>query len=198
MGTSAGAETDTAPPACRGMAASDPLGDHVFGAPEPTKTQGSIDIEALYFRSGRDASGAYSGTTAYVQVADLTTAVPPGSTAATWYVGWKDAEGATRFVGATAATMTDVTGVAPLRFEYGTVNGNNFTTDGTTTGRLHPGAHGIVEIAIPRELAQEGDTLSAPSAVVYRVIGDTDTEITGATDHAPDSGAGQDWVATPC
>src|SRR4051812_27421054 len=112
------ATAESAPP-CHGLSAQDALGDISYYNLVPSSTlEASYDLEALYFR-GNEANGAYSGTTAYIQVANLDGRVPAGSTSARWFAIWTDSWGDERFV---SARIGLAGGVAeePVVFEYGT------------------------------------------------------------------------------
>src|SRR5688500_11172607 len=87
-------------PPCRRLSATDALNDITFFNPAPAAAvRPSYDLEGLYFRSNA-VNGAYSGTTAHVQVANLDGAVPKGSTSARWSAIWTDSMGDERFVSA--------------------------------------------------------------------------------------------------
>ena len=173
-----GAQSQTKPePACAGVAIVDPEGD---------KTQGgdSSDVTAGFFvtRNG--------GTTYNIRVKNLSTNVPQGFTAVTWYGLWKNAAGATKFVSA------DVDFSGATSFNYGTF-GTSFQEEGTSVGKLHMGPGGVIEITIPSEIME--DKLSGPyvdSRLARSVPGVGG--IVSQADRAPDQGAGTDYMKQDC
>jgi len=177
-----GAQSETKPtPTCAGVSIVDPEGDHSQGGD-------NSDVTAAFFVT-KDGV-----TTLNIRVQNLTDEVPSGFTGVTWYGIWKNAAGANRFVSG------DIDFEGAVTFAYGSYTnpGAGFQQEGDTTGKLHTGAAGVIEIVIPpAELGEE--KLAAPyidsrlSRSVPGVGG-----IVSQADRAPDADAGPDYVVREC
>lgn len=181
-----GAQTGKPEPDCAGLAATDPAGDSKDMAGRPGAA--NLDVTGLFFRSE-------GKTTANMRLANLTKDLPPGASAIRWYIVFGPAT-ARRWVRGTI-----VSGSPDPAFSYGTYGGSppSYTVDGDTTGKLHEGPEGIVEIVVPATVGGgAGKTLVEPiaetaSAVTTPVRG----QLFGA-DRAPDTGAGKDYLVGQC
>src|SRR3954454_6255351 len=102
----AGAVDDTKPsPACYGMAFTDKKGDQASKAPAPQDApRENLDLIGGFYKY--DAAKGDDATTFNLQIANLSTDIPPGTTAISWYVSYGTDPG-----DAWLRALTDFTGV---------------------------------------------------------------------------------------
>lgn len=143
--TSATAQTATPVPGC-GLLSVDSPTDSTSQIPTAARPKpAALEIERAFF----DHTDGV--TTVNIQVADLSTVLPAGTTSLHWTAQWVGTGGVTRFVRA----VTDYTG--QLIFEHGElvppIGGlvlPRYEARGATTGALFTGPHGVVRIVIPQ------------------------------------------------
>jgi hypothetical protein len=195
----AGAQNAAAPaPGCEGIAFEDPAGDQIVnfvphsgtpGPPVPGKP--NMDIRAGWLSYTTDAAGK-SILTANIQVTDLGFETEGGAFGLIYNFQWTDDEGASRYV------QAQVVG-GNAAFEFGTAGADGYTSEGSTTGKLHPGPNGVISMVVPRGAAPAGKTLTATNANAANAYGSS----AGAyffpqSDAAPDDGQGKDYKVGPC
>jgi len=184
---------DTKPaPTCAGAAFTDKAGDQVrgfTGTPADPSVGPNLDIIGGFFK---DEAGE---VTANLQISNLTNDIPSGADAISWYMVYT-AGGADYFVDATVTS-----GAQPV-FGYGTYDSSlgNFTSVGTTKGKLFAGDHGVIQIVVPAAAkGVEGQTIKTPYAVAYENISIPAVgSLLNQDDRAPDTGTGKSYDVAQC
>ncbi|MFN2582228.1 MAG: hypothetical protein ABR498_05745 [Candidatus Dormibacteria bacterium] len=174
-----------------------PLGQ-LCGAPQMTESDANasapdapadLDIERAWF--GADAANVY----ATLQVHNVPTAAPP-QTSYQWSVSWR-AEHAGNYGRATL----DSNGVWSFDLGYTSAMSGALGTLHPATGDVHPGADGVIRVAIPRALFdfRDGALLRDTAAQSWLVTAAT----TQLVDTAPEGAAtgwgnGGDYTVAAC
>jgi hypothetical protein len=181
-------------PGCDGLLFEDPAGDQRVNAiplggspPTPAPAKDNVDIRAGWINHTTDAAGKVT-VTANIQVTNLTKETEEGAFALIYNFQWTDDEGANKY----AQAQVEESGTA---FSYGTSGTEGYTTDGSTTGKLHEGANGVISIVLPKGVAPAGKTLSETNANAANVYGNP-----GATYFFPenDAATGKNYRVAPC
>jgi hypothetical protein len=136
-------------PACQGLAAEDVTGDHA----QPSSD--AQDLKGVFF-----LTNAQNRTTANIQVANLTTDVPPPFVATSWWAMWQAADGSTQYVKAS----TDVLNPGLVVYTYGFQGAASLEEEGETAGHMWLGPDGVAQIQIPTSKAPLGSTLGVAQA----------------------------------
>jgi len=177
------------PAPCGPPAFNDPAGDatdQAFG-----KAPDNLDITSGFFRTDT------TGTTANIEVANLSKAVPADSTAVVWRMLWTS-DGTDYYTN--AVVYFDGSEV----FQYGTIIDAGVTSlsnpVGDTQGKFFEGPKGIVQLAIPADLAKAGAKFTATSAYSARgrIVPGANRGLNSLQDTAPDAGAGKSYTVEPC
>lgn len=198
---SASAQTAAPVPGC-GLVSVDPADDSTSQIPTAVRPKpGALEIERAFF----DHTDGV--TTVNIQVLDLSTALPVGTTSLHWTTQWVGADGVTRFVRA----VTDYTG--QLIFEHGElvppIGGlvlPRYEAKGATTGTLFTGPHGVVQIVIPPSV---GGAAGTKLTGIYSQASDGRTVVPNAaptpsrglstvSDRVPDSPDTATWTVKGC
>jgi hypothetical protein len=183
---------DTKPtPTCAGTQITDPPGDAVrnfTGTPLDPAGPSNMDITGVFFK---DEAGE---VTANIQISNLSTDVPAGSSAVSWYAVWT--------VGSTIYFVDATSDGTTTTFEQGTYDDslNTYNPAGPTKGKLFTGEQGVVQIVIPAAAkGSEGQTLKTPYAYAYENIS-VPGVISGLVDddRAPDQGNGKSYEVAEC
>jgi hypothetical protein len=183
---------DTKPtPTCAGMAFTDPAGDQVrgfTGTPLDPAVGPNMDLIGGFFK---DDAGE---VTVNLEVSNLTSDVPAGASAISWYAIWTVAD-TNYFVDAT------IEGGATT-YEHGTYDADlgNFSSVGPTKGKMFDGDHGVIQIVIPSAAkGVEGQTLKTPYAYAYENISLPGVgSLLNQDDRAPDSNGGKSYEVAQC
>jgi hypothetical protein len=194
-------------PRC-GPSLADPAGDTASQVPTQVRPRPpALDITRVFLDHAPGTAGA---TTINVEVTDLSTALPTGTTGLNWTVQWTSPAGPTRFVRA----VTDYLG--STIFEFGEVIPGTsvpaagavlprYEPRGQTVGRLFPGPQGIVQIAIPdtwdgalgTRLADLYAQASEARQVVPNAVNSPTRGLSQASDRAPDGSGTASWTIAP-
>jgi hypothetical protein len=197
---------DTKPEACNGLAFKDPGADQANTQVPAGDRTTSTEMTGGFIK--HDPVKAAEATTYNVVVSDLKAAVPTGYTTISWNMYYTTADGTQRFVRA----LHDFGGETV--YEYGSFTPNPAgvgltgvsTYEGDTTGKLHEGPAGVVQIVIPAEHAAPGaklDELFANSGQGRTLPGSVQSPSRGLSsvmDTAPNDGAeaGVSATVTSC
>jgi len=161
----AGAVDDTKPaPSCYGLAFTDKKGDTASQAPgaQPGGRE-NLDLLGGFYKY--DAAKADEATTFNIQIANLSTDIPDGATAISWYVSY-----------GTAASdpwlraLTDFTGVVSYETGHYEIVGpqTQSVRDGATTGAFFEGPDGVIQIVYPKDgPGKPGTTLKTANVTAY-------------------------------
>ena len=187
----AAAVDETKPTACSGLTFKDASGDSIsdptgleigLEGPGPANT----DILSGWFNTRNGE------TTANIEIADLTTDIPPESPGGLWY--YMEFNGG-RYVRA-AVQETGVT------YKFGQYDGETgvYTNQGDTTGKLFEGPNGVVQIVVPADIAKPGTKLAGPFAHADFITGaDDQAGLNAPSDSGPDDKSpGKSYTVAEC
>jgi hypothetical protein len=149
-------------PGCQGLAFEDPDAD-----------QANTLVPAQFTTPSTEMTGGFllydpvkQKTTFNIVVKDLQATVPAGFMSIAWQANLTTPDGTNAFIRA----LLDATG--SLIYEWGapdaTLPVTRNVVQGTTTGKLFPGANGVVQLDVPATLAPAGATLSNVSGTTYQ------------------------------
>ena len=185
----------------------DPAGDNNELTGDSDSEDVNLDITKVWF--DYDPGAGEKALTANIGISDLSERVPSGSTGVVWNVAF-EVGGARRFV----RVLIDFSG-GPY-YEYGTyipVSDTNplarYQYEGATEGQFFEGKDGVIQIVVPKAVADSGAVLKGPfaSAASSRqaVPGSIGTPTRGlsspvdqAPDGSPDDAVGKDFTVAPC
>ena len=144
----AGAVDDTKPsPACWGLAFTDKKGDQASQAPGAQEApRENLDMTGGFYKY--DKAKGEEAATFNLQIANLSTDIPPGATAISWYVSAGAAAGDTW-----VRALTDFTGIVSYEYGHYEIVGpqTQSVRDGSTQGAFFEGADGVIQIVLPAD-----------------------------------------------
>jgi hypothetical protein len=167
LGVSAPARAvdDTKPaPACYGMAFTDKKGDTASQAPgaQPGGRE-NLDLLGGFYKY--DATKGDDATTFNIQIANLSTDIPQGATAVSWYISYGSEAGDPWL-----RAVTDFTGVVSYETGHYEIVGpqTQSVRDGSTNGAFFEGPDGVIQIVYPKDgPGKPGTTLKTAGVTAY-------------------------------
>lgn len=174
--TAGGADDGPAPQPCDGVVQiTDPAAD---------SHHPNVDVTRAWF-----AYGGAGKATLNIEVADLGPAVDhTENDRVLWRGIYSDPSGVRRYVQATVAR-----GQTTATFEHGRATGTSITREGETTGRLVPGKSGVVSVALPASVVEDGRVLGH----LVVIAAEANALSTSWFDRAPGGTEPGDTAATP-
>ena len=199
----AGAVDETKPsPSCYGLAFTDKKGDQSSAAPGAQQGgRENLDLLGGFYKY--DAAKADQATTFNLQIADLSTDIPGGATAVSWYISYGQAEGDSWL-----RALTDFTGVVSYEYGHFTILPTGTVQsvrDGSTQGAFFEGPDGVIQIVYPTDgPGKAGTTHKTATITAYEarqvLPGASPTPIKGGLLYEVDVAAtkGTFTVGAPC
>jgi hypothetical protein len=161
----AGAVDDAKPgTACYGQAFTDKKGDQASKAPAPGDgARENLDLIGGFYKY--DAAKGDDAATFNIQIANLSTEIPQGATAVSWYVSYGNAAGDPWL-----RALTDFTGVVSYETGHYEIVGpqTQSVRDGGTNGAFFEGPDGVIQIVYPKDgPGKPGTALKVANITAY-------------------------------